>query len=356
MGLLGGAALVIGIGAIPTMASAQDFVDLGDAQSIVSNLVPALVGVEGERSEVSIESNGVNARSSVASAPSVEATPNSPDVEPVAFTIDYALSGAVETSGEFQVIKTSDEQSRAYVQPTSNGVRILTAIGSSEAPEEYSYTFDVPEGTQLKQSHEGRMYSIVGPDGAQIGVLSAPWAVDATGQSVDTSFSWSGSTLIQHVDLSSSTITYPVVADPDWSYGLNFSIGATSAGIASMMLHSCFNCYFPVAGAPAAFPVKGQLLPLTVGWGPIQSNFNCYMESVPQDSADLLSWYFTSAPGHVDGPGSAIFFDVLKAPDGSNRLYVAAFVHNDSPNGIPNAIYAAGAAVTWQTFASNLTL
>lgn len=355
-GLLGAAALVIGVGAMPAMASTQETADLGDAQSLVSNLVPALVGQAGDRSDVTIDANGTAARSSAPSAPTLEAAPSSADTNSVTFSIDYASSDTVETSGEFQVLNTADAQTRAYIQPTFNGVRVLTAIGSSDAPEDYSYTFDVPDGTQLVESHEGNLYSLVDPEGLRIGTFSAPWAVDSAGKSIETSFSWSGSTLTQHVDLGDDSITFPVIADPDWSYSLNFPIGVTNPGIASTMLHNCFNCYFPVDGAPAAFPSKGRLLPLTVGWGPATSPFTCYMQTVSADNANALSWYFTSAPGHVDGPGSAIFFDVLKAPNGTNRLYVSAYVHNDNPNGIPNSIYAAGAAVTWQNFANNLTL
>src|SRR6218665_172358 len=61
--------------------------------------------------------------------------------------------------------------------------------------------------------------------GDVLGTVFKPWAVDAAGNSVPTSYSWDNGALTQHVDLSVPGIEFPVVADPAWGYtyyyGLN---------------------------------------------------------------------------------------------------------------------------------------
>lgn len=51
-------------------------------------------------------------------------------------------------------------------------------------------------------------------DGTSLGGFHTPWAYDANGEAVPTSFRIEGDTLIQTVDLSSTT-AYPIIADPD---------------------------------------------------------------------------------------------------------------------------------------------
>lgn len=58
-------------------------------------------------------------------------------------------------------------------------------------------------------------------DGASLslGTIEAPWAKDATGRAVRTSYSLEGDTIVQHIH--GKDIKYPVVADP----GLTFGVG-----------------------------------------------------------------------------------------------------------------------------------
>lgn len=46
------------------------------------------------------------------------------------------------------------------------------------------------------------------------GAVAAPWAVDATGQSVPTRYEIEGQALVQVIDFTAAT-AFPVVADPD---------------------------------------------------------------------------------------------------------------------------------------------
>ncbi len=58
--------------------------------------------------------------------------------------------------------------------------------------------------------------SVIGSDGVPVGQIAAPWAYDANGTGVDTSYRIDGSTLIQNVDHVGAT--YPVVADPSFQF------------------------------------------------------------------------------------------------------------------------------------------
>lgn len=81
------------------------------------------------------------------------------------------------------------------------------------------------------------------------GIIEKPWAVDATGAPVVTDYEIDGSTVTQHVDLSETGISYPVVADPTFWWGWNFYLsnaqvnrlvgmikaGATPSAVASSL-------------------------------------------------------------------------------------------------------------------------
>ena len=94
-------------------------------------------------------------------------------------------------------------------------VQIATVIDSAAAPTEYAYPITLPPGASL-QPAEGGGATITDADGVAIAGIQAPWAKDAAGMDVPTSFRIVGDTLTQVVDLSSPTLAFPVVADPSW--------------------------------------------------------------------------------------------------------------------------------------------
>ena len=58
---------------------------------------------------------------------------------------------------------------------------------------------------------------LVDADGNEAGIIATPWALDATGAEIPTSFALDGSTLVQTVNHHGAT--YPVIADPcGWSW------------------------------------------------------------------------------------------------------------------------------------------
>ena len=260
----------------------------------------------------------------------------------VSFSIDYVSNG-IDSHGDFDVIADDQAAFAAYVQPTTFGVRVITAIADRRAPTDYRYTFDVPGGTELV---EGEFAFYLQSGGDVLGSLSKPWARDSQGRQVPTSYSWSGRTLTQHVDLSSPDIEYPVLADPAWGYTYQYSLTKTAAQNKAL-LKKCFNCYFPVAGAPRNFPRAGQLLPLRV----LDQNFECRFKR-EVTGADYFGFHFDATKNHIDGAGSSIVFE-FRTVQGKRKLVVGAYIVRDTIFHRSDT-YRVGAALTWQRFATNL--
>lgn len=328
-------------------ASAAPAIDLTDAQAIVSQVVPSLISTE-PVVDVALLTPPAS-RGAEAEPPSVKVEADGERATGIGFAIDYAV-GTAHDSGVFEVLATEHEEVAAYVQGTTSGVRVLTAISSVDAPSEYSYTFDVPKGTELVESAGG--FRIQPPGEVPRGFIRPAWALDSAGKSLETSYTWSDNVLTQTVDLSEDSTVFPVVIDPSWSYGMNAYMGDTTSAYAWHLVHQCFNCYFPVDGAPKNYPSMGEHLPLTVGWFGV-GNFNCIMDvSYYAPQYGIYGFRFISAPGHIDGEGSSIDFQFIST-GGLNVISVDAWVVNDFPGPIKD-LYIIGAEASWTEFGSNL--
>lgn len=100
-------------------------------------------------------------------------------------TVIYSNDGA-STSFGVQAIKNNGIE----------GVRALITIQNSDAAKEYSFKFDLENGAKLmtdtdylggKQYSNGEIY-IVNKENIVIGSIDKPWAYDANGKSVKTSY------------------------------------------------------------------------------------------------------------------------------------------------------------------------
>lgn len=99
------------------------------------------------------------------------------------------------------------------VEPTASGLRAFSIINGASAPTEYEYTYP---GADFKQLPSGEIAIARGDQ--LVGTVSPPWAVDANGKSVPTSYSVTGhGSLVQTV--AHGGAAYPVVADPSVSLG-----------------------------------------------------------------------------------------------------------------------------------------
>lgn len=86
-------------------------------------------------------------------------------------------------------------------------------IESASAPDTYIYELGIPEGGETEFADDGSLIIWDG-DGKPIAVIDAPWALDAAGTPVDTSFTLDANLLIQTVNLDTPDLVFPVVADP----------------------------------------------------------------------------------------------------------------------------------------------
>jgi hypothetical protein len=97
--------------------------------------------------------------------------------------------------------------------PKDDGsVQLISVIDGESSPTEYRYDFELPDGASLSPVEDGGV-AVFAADGTVLYAVLAPWAVDANGAAVTTSYEIDGGSVIQHVAHDSST-AYPVVADP----------------------------------------------------------------------------------------------------------------------------------------------
>ncbi|WP_440710605.1 hypothetical protein [Herbiconiux sp. YIM B11900] len=251
---------------------------------------------------------------------------------PVGVTIDYARGRSREVGGitAYPAAAASGAEAggaAAYVQPIQNGIRMLTALADRGAGEDFSYTFDLPQGSRTTALPDGDTL-VSDAAGHYVGTLGQAWARDASGAELPTDYRWAGTVLTQHVELGAGTV-FPVLLDPVWFYSYDFSVTipgyhanhpTATAGAADRLLHGCFNCWFPINGAPRGYPVDGQVLTLNA------SPFTIITVPAPvkMQTANGGAMQFVAQPGHFDGAGSIITFSWYNDPSGFLHLYVHA--------------------------------
>ncbi|WP_327695484.1 DNRLRE domain-containing protein [Streptomyces sp. NBC_00459] len=113
-------------------------------------------------------------------------------------------------------------------QPTlEGGVRTLQVIKNATAPHEYTSTMRLPAGATLTPFDGDTVLVSSGTDEKPVthGLIDAPWARDANGNAVATSYRVEGDRLIQTVGFTATT-AFPVVADPKLTFGLGIYFNA----------------------------------------------------------------------------------------------------------------------------------
>ncbi|RJL23921.1 hypothetical protein [Bailinhaonella thermotolerans] len=96
-------------------------------------------------------------------------------------------------------------------QRTGQIARALTVIHDASAPTEYRFPISAPEGSMLEVEEDDGTVLIYNND-FYLAEIDLPWAKDANGNPVPTSYRVEGMTLIQTVNHAGAA--YPVVADP----------------------------------------------------------------------------------------------------------------------------------------------
>lgn len=257
-------------------------------------------------------------------------------------------SGAAVESSGLIVLSNIDGGFSQVIQPLASGFRVLNIIESPTSQQDFRFKLHVPENTQIVQV-DGAVRVQKGD--LILGQLRKPWAIDSNGREVQTYFSVEANVVTQHLVPSSETV-YPVVSDPNWSYLYVYNLNISHSS-AWAKVHNCFNCYFPVTGAPRYFPSYNQLLPLTTTFALWTYNMECRMSYVIT-ATNYYKWQFWATRNHIDGAGSSITFEFRKKTSASSQLIVDAWIINDFQGVGGNVGYQVGAFGNWQNFANNL--
>ncbi|MDK1472739.1 hypothetical protein QNO07_04735 [Streptomyces sp. 549] len=110
-------------------------------------------------------------------------------------------------------------------------MRTLVTLKNPSAPSEYRFRVEPQPGVGLVEDGAGGFLLARDPQdgvGEVVGALEAPWAKDANGRPVPTSYRLEGNTVIQTVETSRDT-AFPVVADPKITFGAGIYFNAWGA-------------------------------------------------------------------------------------------------------------------------------
>ena len=148
------------------------------------------------------------------------------------------------------VYPDADGSSALAVQRTTEGgVRALAVIANASAPREYRYGLDLPEGAILQQQQDGSVTVL--KDGEALGAFQAPWAKDANGAAVPTSYRIQDGALVQTVAFDAGT-AFPVVADPTWAGLKKRAKNALKSSDRSTVAGAVGGCIIGAVGAAGA--------------------------------------------------------------------------------------------------------
>jgi hypothetical protein len=125
-------------------------------------------------------------------------------------------SAKAEVAAGSRTFRKVATDTSAAVRVGQGAIQVLTVMRSEAAATEQSYRVDVPANAKIVSTGAG--YSIVEANSSVTGTIAAPWAVDATGRSLNTYYTLQGTTVTQHTDTTGAV--FPVVADPRLTYGL----------------------------------------------------------------------------------------------------------------------------------------
>ncbi|WP_331760028.1 DNRLRE domain-containing protein (plasmid) [Streptomyces sp. NBC_01471] len=144
------------------------------------------------------------------------------ELMPNKLTIPVASTKGTQVGGN--VVYTSSGPVDTVVQPTADGAsRTLDILKNSSAPHDYETDFTIPSGMSAVTHDDGSvsLYALGDQDAEKApttdaaGFFDAPWAKDAKGNDIPTSYKVVGNKLVQHVEFDAKS-AFPIVIDPSW--------------------------------------------------------------------------------------------------------------------------------------------
>ncbi len=98
----------------------------------------------------------------------------------------------------------------------ADGAASVITLADSSAPTSYRFALALPAGATTALRADGSV--TVSVAGAPVGSFLPPWAKDASGKGLPTSYTLDGKVLTQHIDTKGAQ--YPVTADPKFTWGI----------------------------------------------------------------------------------------------------------------------------------------
>jgi len=139
------------------------------------------------------------------------------DQQTVALKAAAAASQAREATPEGARIRDVVAKVDIRIETADTGFAVLAEFESPSDPSDLRFETSIPEGAMLALTEDGEI-DVIGSDGVTIGTFGTPWAIDAQGAPVETSYSLDGTTIVQTV-AHGEEFAYPVVADPKFTWG-----------------------------------------------------------------------------------------------------------------------------------------
>lgn len=101
-----------------------------------------------------------------------------------------------------------------------NTVRTMISIENIDAPREYYFDYNLPEGYRLVMGSElgndeiaNEAVGIINKEGYAVAIIDSPWAKDVNGEEIRTSYSIRDNTIIQTIAFDENS-HFPILADP----------------------------------------------------------------------------------------------------------------------------------------------
>lgn len=134
------------------------------------------------------------------------------------------MTAQVRTDEGTIAITTESSVDSAMVRD-EQGFQVMAVLRDNDTHTNYDLT--LPDGVELVPADGG--YDLVAAGDAAdliLGRIEEPWAVDADGRDVVTSYEIEGGQLVQHIH---GEVTYPVVVDPKVTMGVGAYLNAWGA-------------------------------------------------------------------------------------------------------------------------------
>jgi len=221
------AAMAVGVNvasAMPASAAAGQRPDVvaQEIRDATTHVGVSTQVVQGQRSVGSVQSADGRQVLSTGSGPSsLTATNQYGDTLVVDLPTSTSAPASVAADGSI-VYSAAKGKGEVAAQILADGTtRLATTIPSADAPSDFVYQTHLGAGTAIRSDGKGGLDFVKSTPSTNAGLstlvtlghMDAPWAVDANGKSVPTSYTVAGNRITQHVTASPAT-AFPVVADP----------------------------------------------------------------------------------------------------------------------------------------------